>query len=84
MSIAGSSGDADTCELRSWMERAASLGITEQTMEDKLAEGTGFGDLVRDWIKGTQTPNGYIRRITLNRAKWIVSSKKGAVSEPAT
>ena len=63
MSIAGSSGDADTCEFQSWMERAASLGITEQTMVDKLADGTGYGDLAHDWVQGTETPNGIFRRL---------------------
>ena len=76
--MAGSSSNADTLELRSLIERATSLGISAQTMEDELAEGTGFGDAVRQWIHGAEIPNGMVRRITLNRAKWIVGSREDA------
>ena len=76
--MAGSSSNADTLELQSWMERAASLGVSAQTMEDELAEGTGFGDAVRQWMHGAQVPNGMVRKITLNRAKWVVGSEEDA------
>ena len=47
-------------------------------MEDELAEGTGFGDAVLQWIHGADIPNSMVRKITLNRAKWMVGQEDDA------
>jgi hypothetical protein len=53
--------------------------MAPQVLTDELAAQTGFGDIVRDWVRGTSIPNGLVRRITLNNAKQMVSSEKSKI-----
>ena len=73
MTIPGSSIEADTAVLRNLLERAASIDMTVQAMEDELATRTGFDDAVRNWVSGTLMPNGLVRKIILSNAQLILN-----------